>query len=581
MTQDDLPISESFIVADIGNNTTTVTLFDLVEEGYRFIGVAHAPTTKSTPWLNVAHGVQQAITKLSQNTRRALIDNDGWLISPSNDTGMGVDNFAAAVSAGEPMRVIIAGLLNDVSLASARRAFHAVYASEVASFSLVDHANLESQLDVLVQTKPDIIFIVGGTDGGDSKRVVTLVENIAMAMALMAKQDYVMPQVIYAGNSQIREKVTALISPHAPLHVINNVRPQLDREQLGEAIQLVGQLYEEIKVANIPGVEKISKWSAIPIVPTAQAVSTASQYYATLSKGRVYTFDVGSDSVNFVVADRRRALMMVKSKTGLGNSILQLLDDEKVDDVSQWLADIEISKDDVADFIANKSLFPQTIPTSEKEQHIEQAATRQLLREVTSEALEQWGVRSGQMPPANLILLRGSVFSQAPRPGQAILMLLDAVQPTGIFAVSVDKYGVLPAIGTIGPHKPLIAVQTLEGGILHDLGWVIVPVGQVANGQTVLRLRIESPQMGKLEIEVNAGGLEVLPLPIDELATVTVEPVSRKINVGFGAGQSKTLRVKGGALGLVVDARGRPLILPSNEEQRRATMRQWLWDIGG
>ena len=37
-----------------------------------------------------------------------------------------------------------------------------------------------------------------------------------------------------------------------------------------------------------------------------------------------------------------------------------------------------------------------------------------------------------------------------------------------------------------------------------------------------------------------------------------------------------------GALGLVIDARGRPLVrsLPSDPEARRDRIQQWLWDMG-
>jgi hypothetical protein len=40
-------------------------------------------------------------------------------------------------------------------------------------------------------------------------------------------------------------------------------------------------------------------------------------------------------------------------------------------------------------------------------------------------------------------------------------------------------------------------------------------------------------------------------------------------------------QVEGGALGLVIDARGRPIVLPAEAERRRAQVQKWYWDIGG
>jgi hypothetical protein len=34
-------------------------------------------------------------------------------------------------------------------------------------------------------------------------------------------------------------------------------------------------------------------------------------------------------------------------------------------------------------------------------------------------------------------------------------------------------------------------------------------------------------------------------------------------------------------VGLIIDARGRPVKLPEDDTERRAQIRQWLWDVGG
>ena len=103
-------------------------------------------------------------------------------------------------------------------------------------------------------------------------------------------------------------------------------------------------------------------------------------------------------------------------------------------------------------------------------------------------------------------------------------------------------------------------------------------------GETILSLRMKYQNGGDLEVEVAAGSLEVLPLPPGQKATLELKPRRSNIDVGRGGpGKGgRPIEVQGGLVGLVVDARGRPLVasLPSVAEKRRERVQQWLWDMG-
>jgi hypothetical protein len=80
--------------------------------------------------------------------------------------------------------------------------------------------------------------------------------------------------------------------------------------------------------------------------------------------------------------------------------------------------------------------------------------------------------------------------------------------------------------------------------------------------------------------EIRMGQLVVLPLAQGEKARLTLRP-ERGIDVGFGGpGQAGALRVAGGAIGLIIDARGRPIFMPKDPDRRRELNQKWLWDIG-
>jgi hypothetical protein len=125
-------------------------------------------------------------------------------------------------------------------------------------------------------------------------------------------------------------------------------------------------------------------------------------------------------------------------------------------------------------------------------------------------------------------------------------------------------------------------VQTIENSGLSLLGTVVVPIGRARLGETVLGVKIRYEIGGDLEVEVAAGTLEVLPLPPGQKATLELQP-RRGIDIGRGPGRGgRPIQVVGSTLGLIIDARGRPLLsyLPPDPELRRDRIQQWLWDMG-
>jgi len=252
-------------------------------------------------------------------------------------------------------------------------------------------------------------------------------------------------------------------------------------------------------------------------------------------------------------------------------------------DIARWTP-TEISAEETADFVFNRSLHPFTMAMTETDQYLEQALAREVIRNaVQATAVDLGWSRPGELtmlPPFDLLLARGSLLANTARAGQAMLLLLDAFQPTGVFSIALDQYGVLPALGALATHQPLTVVQALEAGVLTDLGWVIAPAGKSQTGKKVLKIVIESEQAG-FEGDIEYGKIEIFPIPPKQPARVTIKP-TRRFDVGFGPGQGKTITLYGGTVGgLVVDARGRPLTLPHDDADRRSLVRKWLWDMGG
>jgi hypothetical protein len=45
-------------------------------------------------------------------------------------------------------------------------------------------------------------------------------------------------------------------------------------------------------------------------------------------------------------------------------------------------------------------------------------------------------------------------------------------------------------------------------------------------------------------------------------------------------GQAGTTKIEGGLIGIIIDARGRPLPIAQDLEEQQERMQRWLWDMG-
>jgi hypothetical protein len=577
--QQDTEFEKSFLVADIGHVSTTVVLIDSAVGRYRLIARATAPTTIAPPWSDVSKGIIHAIERLADITGRRFLNDRGGLIQPPRQDGSGVDHFTAVISGAGSLQTILIGLFDDVSMGSARKALQTVYTYEADALGLSDTRSEQEQVATIIKHQPDLIMIAGGTDGGAADRLMRLVEVGSVGVKVLAKSKK--PSVVFAGNVNLREQVQELFGEHAVVYLANNVRPTLKVERIEEASRVLTAVYDEQKIKKIPGINEMRDWKGFPMQPTAQAYGYICQYLAAAEGKNVLGVDLGSESITIAYAHGEQLSLSIHTDLGMGRVAPQLLDKIDVAQILRWIP-TESSARETEDYIYNKSLHPQTIPVTENDLYLEQALAREILRCAMAAASDLWPRQQVGIPTPqfDLLLARGSTLANAPRPGQVLLMLLDALQPTGIFSVALDQYGVLPAIGALAAHEPLAVVQTLAAGVVSHLGWVIAPKGKGQAGKKVLDIAIESERI-RFEGFAEYGKIETFPIAPGEEATVTLTPAGR-FDIGFGPGKGQTLKLTGGSVGgLVVDARGRPLQLPQDEADRRSMMRKWHWDLGG
>ncbi len=575
---------ESILAIECGSTTSRALLIDRVEGEYRLVARGEAPTTTVPPWNDVAVAVRQAIEQLTQVTGRPFLDPQGRIIQPEHQEG-GVDAVVAITNASEPLRLLLSGIINDVSLASAHRALAGSYAVVEGIVSLdrreghVLNSDIEGQLNLFQELKPDAVVIVGGIDGGAKGPVLQSAEAVALACSVLPER--VRPIVIYAGNADLRAEVAQKVGADAELRAVDNVRPSMEVENPGPLQAEIEELYLRQKMERLPGFATLAGWSSVKVLPTAKAFAYPIQYLAELDGINVLGVDVGGASVTLASVVDNQFDLVIRSDLGLSYNVAHLLEHVPLESVLRWLP-FEIEPVEVQDLMHNKALRPRSVPQTRQDLLLEQAVAREIMRLTLADIAPRWtdGLYPGLLPKFHLIIGRGGVLSNVPNYGQAALMLLDALQPVGVTGLALDRVGLLAPTGAVATVNPVAAAQLLARDALVNLGTVVAPVGTAREGEVALTFKIRYEDGRSLEVEVPFGSLEVIPLPARQVATLELRP-TRRFDIGLGRkGLPGTTDVEGGVIGIIIDARGRPLPIARDLAEQREKMQRWLWDMG-
>jgi len=576
---------DSVLTLDVGSATTRAMLFDVVEGRYRFIAVGQSPSTAHAPFNDISAGIGEAIESLEEITGRTFVDSEQRLLSSIQEDGSGVDAISATISAGPTLKIVIAGLLSDVSLESARNLAESTYARVVESISLNDSRKEEEQIDAILSANPDLIIIAGGTDDGASKSLQKIIEIIGLAAYLMPKDKR--PVILFAGNQQmeadVRETLEMLSSS---LHTTSNIRPSVATEDLRPARKELARAFVEIRKKQIPSIEELDMWAGGRTLPSVFAegriIQLLSKLYGT--EKALLSVNLGASAATISVGFGSRLQTKVYPHLGMGAGIAELLTHTSSENIARWLT-IDASSQRVSNYIYTKALYPNSIPATKEDLQIEQALGREALRIAMDAAQKKLPddiptLKKNLLPLFEIILAGGSVISNAPTFGQSLLILLDALQPTGINTLILDSNNLLPALGAAAEINSILPVQALELGAFVNLATVVSPLSPARYGVNILKASLRRADGSVNVVEVKQGGFEVLPLPIGQVADLALQPEQRA-NIGQGAGKKVFMKVGGSALGIVLDGRGRPLDLTSDEARRRDLIKKWLWTLGG
>ncbi len=233
--------------------------------------------------------------------------------------------------------------------------------------------------------------------------------------------------------------------------------------------------------------------------------------------------------------------------------------------IQSWMQQ-DIDDSVIENYLANKSLYAEIIPTSHEEVMIEQAVARSILQGVAKELVFPWA-------EVDMLVVTGAVLTQTPIVAQTVSMVLDGLAPVGTIQLIYDPNLLLMACGGAfeawSPKDYRIGRSQLHQS-LQPLGTIVGLDTSPGGHQRLAKVTLDTGLDQNQSLEVRVGEILQLPLPESDQGTLQVVGAHSQT-----VKQAVEEQAVGGEAGLVIDGRGRPLQLPADDRQRRAQLVQW------
>ncbi len=557
---------DSAMIIDVDQQVVRAVLFDLVDGVPRFVGSGLSAATRSGETID-AERVWSAIRDLEAQTGRRLA-TDERVISPQYANGDGVDelfltglpvavNRAAVISIGNGGlgKQLVAGIRQSPTIVS--------FAAEDLG---TDSSTLSTPviLSWLRDISPKTLILVH--DGGTSEDW-----DIAIEAAADAARDGAM--------------TTGIV-------IADDAKQQLVAQSLGVVLELSGidpMEYEPWEIASALEAEftdqyqnRIKSLDSIPALSSARYIdrvrsiqSVASFLHRRMHRN-VVALNIGSGSLAYMASNGGGVTAYrAERDLSLGARSLLRIPSERI---TRWLPH-RWSTEEMTQWILNRALRPFGRPDSTTDSLVESA----LRRELIADMMRDLGLN--QDSNVDLIVVGPSFADQDP--ALAALTILDGIAPKsadGVVTLALDAEGIMASIGALSTIDPVFARDVIEQDFLIPMATCVVITGDGEQGGLAVRGEVTLPDGETHRFSVPYGNVHLLSVGESEAVDVTLTPEPGFAIGGKSAGQTveftEDRKLFGGRVGIIIDARGRPITIPDDPEARVGLLRSWLGDVG-
>ncbi|MCX2726853.1 hypothetical protein OO015_05020 [Thermomicrobium sp. 4228-Ro] len=541
----------SAVIVSLGRSSSRVVIADRVEGQPRLLASVCVP----------GRHLSDAIRQAERSLGRLLLE-EGHPIQPRRALGDGADAWAVVGGpATLPTLVLVAvdgaHPLVDLAVRAARASLVRVHRIDA------DGSLSPTMLAQQLRTVQPAFLLLAGTED-------------------LTRWDPVLAGIASALGGELRPELGIVVAAEAV--------QQRVAEYLGEHLELMGvdptafvpaevirAIVTEFRVRSVARLrDEIGSDFAERVVDRLSALERAAAFLVRRAEQRLTVLDFELGTLT-LWARPDGMLTLFQADRDLGPEALSLIevDGEAVRRWTPWAA----SDDDIADWLANRAVRPAGVLLDPRDQVLLAAILRVLL-EQSAAAVEEPALRED----VTLVTL-GPAFATLPA-ALAVLCVLDGLQPipaNGMLSIALDEADLLVASGALAEERSGYAAALLERDGLLPLAHAVVLTGDGIDGAIAVRGEVRIGESIR-RFSVPWGSLHTLAVPFGTTVELTLEPESQ-IRIGT-LDPGVALRFTGPAalgwtrLGIVIDARGRPITLPSDPTARARRLRSWLADVG-
>lgn len=451
------------VLVDIGSTYTKVTAVDI--EHRRIASQSSAPTTPT----DVSLGLQNALEGLKLTSE--VLKQARTLASSSAAGGL---------------RMVAIGLVEDLTAKAAKQAALGAGARVLRTYSF---QLTEADRAEIIELKPDIILLAGGTDGGNT-------ENILHNAKVLASLPEAVPVVI-AGNRSVAQEVASYFPESFSTYVSANVMPQIGKLQVEPAREVIRKVFME-KIIYAKGLTKASRLIEGIFMPTPAAVLRAGQLLSegtALTKGwgdclivdvggattDVHSLGAGMPTKAGVVVrglPEPFAKRTVEGDLGVRVSVLSLLEAVGPAVLAQDVGWPEEKVEARVEFLNN---HPETLPTNPDENLFDQALGHQAVKlgvgrhvghlsELYTPSGLVWIQEGKDLSRVQKVIGTGGVLIN----NENSLLMLEGARQDADFALELrpenpryfsDGDYILASMGLLAQEQPEVALTVLQNSL--------------------------------------------------------------------------------------------------------------------
>lgn len=563
------------VLSDIGSTTTKTILLDLREGVPKLLGLTHSATTVEKPIADVRYGIIAAVKALESQAGVRLLQAG----VQEAELKFGEDvTYLTTSSAGGGLQILVIGLTLFDSASSAKRAAYGAGGVILDTFAIDDKRQAMEQMLAMRNLHPDMILLCGGTDGGAISGVLRLAEIVRIAAPEPKFDTAGKIPAIYAGNKDAAPLIEKLISDDFDLHILPNLRPGMEEENLQPSQDKIQQLFMENVMEHAPGYSKLLPLVGAPIIPTPLGVQNSLAIAAGEETRNIFAFDIGGATTDVFTYINTHFHRTVSANLGMSYSALNVLKECGPERLMRWLPD-GIDEAAMRNYVANKTLNPTSNPRSSKDYRIEHAIAREALSlaivqhsqmhyntskigfidklknseydkyEQIFEYMREENKFSFSSSDIDILIGAGGIFAHAQNHAQSALILIDSIHPKGITEIWIDRHFITPHIGVLSTVDPASAKRLMSSDCIEKLALHIAPIFSPKQRKAVLRATITMDgKQSKLEIK--ADEFHYLPAGFK---TISLEPLNQaSLGKAFQGSEIST------GLPLILDTRTNP-----------------------